>query len=408
MKKQHIIKLASTLLLATLLPTQMSANDPSVNYLQITPEMVGITTVSNDLSVSDVDVSSHFNLVEGSIKVSFTSVDVIKNGGHINFALAGDGDNSSTWHIDYSTNRSIKLNHGGILAGGYDDIMVSNDAQKYTFESTLIKGFKHETNGNKYFVHNNKSKKLKNGKPFTWISNEKAKSFDFDISTNADSRSGKGSSYTVFVDNAEIVDPCAETTVCADTHYSMLTPAMFDITSVRKNISVANVDVSAYFNLEAGSVKVSFSNVATYQKNGNLRFALTDKGDDKAQWDIVYAEKRPIKISHGGKLAPQKVDGFLAQDRNKYQLNDLSSEFVALTSGNYYGVLNRTKKFAGAHSKAFEWTSTGKSTHYKFQVSTNAKAGRVSSYTIYIDDSTCETVEPQDCGYIPEFPIEAT
>ena len=206
---------------AYMAPTQIFANgcgDGKLNaetcekthFTILTPQMVGINGTKSHISVNNYDVSKHFGLKAGSVLVTFSSVDVIKKKGTLAFFLAGDGDNHATWSIKYSMDKAVRVAHGGALAGREDDIFISKDSTGYKFEYALENGLSHKKSGNTYKVHNSRKKKINNDKAFTWTSNSAKKSFSFDLKTTADSRSGKGSKYTIFIDDSVCNKPTTE------------------------------------------------------------------------------------------------------------------------------------------------------------------------------------------------------
>lgn len=166
--------------------------------------MFGITSTRNHVSVNNVDVSGHFNLPAGSIKVSFSSVDVIAKNGNLDFFLAGNGDQRSTWTVTYADDKRIKVSHGGALAGKKDDIFISKDSTSYTFSGGLKSGLSHAKPTNStYRVHNSTGSKIFNSSAFVWTANSSRHSFSFDVKTTAQSASGKGSKFDVYVDDSK-------------------------------------------------------------------------------------------------------------------------------------------------------------------------------------------------------------
>lgn len=451
---------------AYLAPTQMLANgcgDAEVNkavcdnahFSKLTPDMVGITTTRNDVSVSNFDVSTHFGLSHGSIQVSFNSVDVIERNGELAFFLAGSGDNIASWTINYDSQKPVRVAHGGALAGNEDDIFVSKDANIYTFSGALQGGLTHNKSGNTYKVHNSTSSKISNAQDFTWTSNGQANLFKFEIKTTANSVEGKGSRYDIYIDdsactevndeqcddaNTNSGDGCSSTcqveanyvcktdldndsvcdtggigtvvavinscgdgklngTECEPTHFSQLTPDMVGITSTRNHVSVSNYDVSSHFNLPAGSIEVTFSSVDVILKNGTLAFFLAGNGDTRSTWNISYASNKLVQIKHGDALAGGEDDLFISTDATSYSFNGgLTSGLSHSVSSGTYKVHNSTgsKIF---NATGFEWTANTGKESFNFKVNTTATsaAGKGSKYTIYVDDSSCQEISNERC-----------
>ena len=461
-----VFKLLSLLFLVYLAPMQLSAqvcgdqvvNKPvcsNTNFAELTPDMVGITATSNNLSISNYDVSSSFGLPQGSVKVSFNSVDVIDKNGVLAFYLAGDGDNEASWTINYSLEKYLQVAHGGALAGNELDKFTSNDANRYTFNTSLDNGFTHNANSGSYSVKNNTDSKIINSSDFVWTSNAGSKLFKFDVTTTARSRAGKGSRYTIYIDDSSctastneqcddgntnngdgcsgscqveanyvcnrdtnndmicdtagagsvvpVQNSCGDGKIngleCQNTHFSELTPSMLGITGTQNNISMNNVDVSQHYGLPAGSIKVSLSSVDVINKNGVMAFFLAGDGDTTGSWHITYATDKAIKVSHGGALASQKDDIFISEDSQSYTFNGgLENGLSHSKSGSNYKVHNASaSKIFNATD--FEWRANSTAKSFQFRVETNADSasGKGSKYRIFVDDAKCTELSSELC-----------
>jgi len=178
--------------------TSLSAEE---TFKVLTPQMFGIHGNTKNRSVQDYDVSTHLGLPEGSVLVTFSSVDTLVKNGKIEFALEGSRDMYANWTVKTAMDAKLQLIHGGALGKRGTDSIIASDGKEYTFNSNLQNGLNHNHNYNRYVVKNKTKRKIHNG-DFKWTSVEESENFNFQFRTTAPSGHRKGSRYSVAVKTA--------------------------------------------------------------------------------------------------------------------------------------------------------------------------------------------------------------
>ena len=181
--------------------TSLSAEE---TFKVLTPQMFGIHGNTKNRSVQDYDVSTHLGLPEGSVLVTFSSVDTLVKNGEIIFALEGSSDMYANWTVKTAMDAKLQLKHGKSLGKRGTDSIIASDGKEYTFDSNLDNGLRHnhQYNTNRYVVKNKTKHKIHNSDDFTWTSVEESENFNFQFRTTAPSGQNKGSRYSVGVKTA--------------------------------------------------------------------------------------------------------------------------------------------------------------------------------------------------------------
>lgn len=181
--------------------TSLSAEE---TFKVLTPQMFGIHGNTKNRSVQDYDVSTHLGLPEGSVLVTFSSVDTLVKNGEIIFALEGSSDMYANWTVKTAMDAKLQLKHGKSLGKRGTDSIIASDGKEYTFDSNLDNGLRHnhQYNTNRYVVKNKTKHKIHNHVDFTWTSVEESENFNFQFRTTAPSGHRKGSRYSVGVKTA--------------------------------------------------------------------------------------------------------------------------------------------------------------------------------------------------------------
>jgi len=180
--------------------TSLSAEE---TFKVLTPQMFGIHGNAKNRSVQDYDVSTYLDLPEGSVLVTFSSVDTLVKNGEIQFALEGC-DMQANWTVKTSMDAKLQLKHGRALGKRGTDSIIASDGKDYTFDTELDNGLRHnhQSNTNRYVVKNKTKRKIHNHADFVWTSVEESENFNFQFRTTAPSGRNKGSRYSVWVKTA--------------------------------------------------------------------------------------------------------------------------------------------------------------------------------------------------------------
>ena len=152
------------------------------NYLDfetITPSDFGFPNNASDLSVADFDISSKFNLPEGSVLISVTNAMTLSSG-----VFSIQSDNPVQFNFSGTVPVRVQaIQSRGLLLGSSDGIIALDNAP-YQLLSNLRKGLTEENNGNVFSV--NAFTTANNSENFLWESISSASSLEF-FTTNPSS-----------------------------------------------------------------------------------------------------------------------------------------------------------------------------------------------------------------------------
>ena len=153
-----------------------------LDFETITSSDLGFSNNTSDLSVTDFDISSRFNLPNGSVLISVTNGMTSSSG---NFII--QSDNPVQFNFSGTVPVRVQAIHSrGLLLGSSDGI-VALDGSPYQLLSNLRNGLIEENNGNVFSV--NAFSTVNNSEDFLWESISFVSSLEF-FTTSSESANG--------------------------------------------------------------------------------------------------------------------------------------------------------------------------------------------------------------------------
>ena len=154
----------------------------SLDFETITSSDLGFSSNESDLSVTDFDISSRFNLPGGSVLISVTNGMTSSSG---NFII--QSDNPVQFNFSGTVPVRVQAIHSRGLPLGSSDGIVALDGSPYQLLSNLRNGLIEENNGNVFSV--NAFSTANNSEDFLWESISFVSSLEF-FTTSSESANG--------------------------------------------------------------------------------------------------------------------------------------------------------------------------------------------------------------------------